>query len=59
MTKITEESHDECGRKAVGILVNLQRFTTYFGLCLAYMIFSPTEQLSKTLQTTDMTLQHS
>lgn len=29
----------------------------YFGLRFAYMIFSPTEQLSKILQTTDVTLQ--
>ncbi|CAK6981622.1 uncharacterized protein LOC108716737, partial [Scomber scombrus] len=46
----SDKSHDECGRKAGGILAMLEKFSTYFGLRLAYLVFYPTEQLSKTLQ---------
>lgn len=57
MKEFSEESHDECGQKAAGILAMLEKFNTYFGLRLSYLIFCPTQQLSKTLQTTDTILQ--
>ncbi|KAK0131373.1 Zinc finger MYM-type protein 1 [Merluccius polli] len=48
MEEFSEESRDECGRKAGGILAMLEKFSTHFGLRLAYLVFYPTEQLSKT-----------
>ncbi len=57
MEEFSEESHDECSRKAGGILAMFEKFSTYFGLRLAYLFFSPTEQLSKTLQATNTMLQ--
>ncbi|KAL2102053.1 hypothetical protein ACEWY4_003814 [Coilia grayii] len=35
MEEFSEESHDEPGRKAAGILAMLEKFSTYFGLRLA------------------------
>ena len=57
MEEFSEESHDECGRRAGGILAMLEKFSTYFGLRPAYLVFHPTEQLSKTLQATNTMLQ--
>lgn len=57
MTQLNEESHDETGRKAGGILAVLDKFSTFFGLHLAFMCFSPIEQLSRTLQTVNISLE--
>ncbi|XP_018118612.1 uncharacterized protein LOC108716737 [Xenopus laevis] len=56
MTHINENSHDEHGRKACGILAVLEKFSTFYGLSLAYLVFSVTEHLSKTLQTVNITI---
>ncbi|XP_047237317.1 zinc finger MYM-type protein 1-like [Girardinichthys multiradiatus] len=54
MTEINEESYsDEAG----GILAALDKFSTFYGLHLVLMCFSPTEQLSRTLQTVNISLQ--
>ncbi len=43
--------------KAVGYLQSLEKFSTFFGLHLAYLIFSATEQLFLTLQSKNTTIQ--
>ncbi|XP_029448223.1 zinc finger MYM-type protein 1-like isoform X2 [Rhinatrema bivittatum] len=57
MAQIDEESHDEYGRRACAILAMLEKFSTFYGLRLSYLVFSATEQLAKTLQTVNTTLQ--
>ena len=56
-----EEIHlttrDEYGLKANGLLTSLEKYETYFGLKLAYLLFGASEQVSKTLQNKDLTLQ--
>ena len=47
---IANESHDEYGRRANGILIQLQCFDCYFGLKLSFLIFTATEQTSIVLQ---------
>ena len=49
---LEESSHgsDDCSRRACGLLALMDKFHTYFGLKLAFLIFSITEQLSVTLQ---------
>ena len=51
---ISNESHDDYGRRANGILAQLERFDTYFGLKL---VFSATEQTSIALQGKNTTVQ--
>ena len=50
LQQISDESHDDYGRRANGILCQLQRFDTFFGIKLSYLIFSATEQTSINLQ---------
>ena len=57
MEEIHLTTHDEYGLKAYGILHSLEKFETYFGLKLAHLLFGASEQLSKTLQAKDLTLQ--
>ena len=45
LTQISESS-DEYGRRAGGILSQLEQFGLYFGLKLSYLIFGATEQVS-------------
>ena len=54
---ISSESHDDYGRRANGILAQLERFDTYFGLKLSHLVFSETEQTSIALQGKSTTVQ--
>ena len=54
---ISNESHDDYGRRANGILAQLERFDTYFGLKLSHLVFSATEQTSIALQGKSTTIQ--
>ena len=57
MQQISDKSHDDYGRRANGILSQLQRFDTFFGIKLSYLIFSATEQTSVNLQKKDTSVQ--
>ena len=57
LLQINSETHDEYGHKAGGFLSQMEKFSTYFGLKLSYLVFAPTEQLSLTLQGRDTTVQ--
>lgn len=50
-----KESHDDYGRRANGLLAQLERFQTYFRLKLSYLVFSASEQTSTTLQGKNIT----
>ena len=52
-----EEGHDEYAVKAHGLLLKMESFDMYFGLKLAYLIFSAGEQLSINLQAKSTTVQ--
>ena len=54
---INSETHDDYGRKAGGYLAQMDKFSTFFGLKFAHLVFSGTEQLSLTLQGKDTTIQ--
>ena len=49
--------HDEYAAKANGLLTRMEKFDTFFGLKLAYLVFSSAEQLSINLQAVDITVQ--
>jgi len=55
--EVIKEGKDEYALKAIGFLNNMDKFSTYYGLELSYLVFSATEQLSITLQGTDTSLQ--
>ncbi len=57
MDEIQASGRDGYALKAVGNLQSLENFSTFFGLHLAYLIFSATEQLSLTLQSKNTTIQ--
>ena len=48
---------DKYAVKAGGILRQMEKFSTYFGLKLCFLVFNSTEQLSCTLQQKDITIQ--
>ena len=52
-----DTSYDDYGRRANGLLAQLQRFDTYFGLKLSYLVFSGTEQTSINLQSKNTSVQ--
>ena len=52
-----EKGHDEYAAKAHGMLIQLELFDTFFGLKLAHLIFSASEQYSINLQSIDITIQ--
>ena len=54
MEEIHEATHDEYGLKAYGILTSLE---TLFGLKLTYLLFGASEDVSKSLQDKNTTLQ--
>lgn len=54
---IGSEAHDDYGRRANGILAQLERFDTFFGLKFSHLIFSATEQTSNALQGKNTTVQ--
>ena len=49
-----EKGHDDYAAKAHGMLIQLEMFDTFFGLKLAYLIFSTSEQFSINLQAIDI-----
>jgi len=53
LLEISEQSHDDYGRRANGFLSQLERFDVYFGLKLSFLVFSGTEQTSICLQRKD------
>ena len=57
--ELTEIGNSRCGAssRAVGIMALMDRFSTFFGLKLAYFVFSATEQVSTTLQYKDINVQ--
>lgn len=57
MSEINSTTHDEYGLKAAGILASLEKFSILFGLKLGYIPFTTAEQVSKSLQGKDVTLQ--
>ena len=57
LDEISETCKDEYGRKAVGFHALMAKFSTFFGLKLAHLVFSTSEQLSITLQNKDTTAQ--
>ena len=57
LEQISEESHDNYGRRANGLLSQLERFDTFIGLKLSHLVFSGTEQTSINLQKKDTSVQ--
>ena len=57
MAEINSTTHDEYGLKAGGILSALEKFSTLFGLKLGHILFATAEEVSKSLQAKDTTLQ--
>ena len=57
LEEVNSTGRDEYAMKAGGILRMLEKFATFFGLKLCFMVFSSTEQLSRTLQGKDTTIQ--
>ena len=57
LLEIHEGGRDEYALKAGGYLATMDKFSTYFGIKLSYLLFSATEQLSMTLQGQDTTIQ--
>lgn len=53
LKEISEVSHDDYGWWANGLLSQLEKFDTFFGLKWAYLVFSGTEQTSTYLQRKD------
>ena len=54
---IQEEQHGEASSKASGLLTLMEKFSTFFGLKLAYLVFVATEQLATTLQAKNVNAQ--
>ena len=57
MEEVSRTTHDEYGVKANGILSILEKFETLFGLRLGHLLFGPAEEVSKTLQGKDTSIQ--
>ena len=47
---------DDYGRRAGGILAQMEQFATYFGLKLSFLLFGATEQTSRALQSKNTTV---
>ena len=54
---IANEKHNETGSKAAGLIILMEKFSSYFGLELSYLVFSITEQLSSTFQNSHLNAQ--
>ena len=54
---VNTDCNDEYGRKAGGCLAKLEKFSTFFGIKLSYLVFSGIEQLSLSIQGKNTTLQ--
>ena len=57
LEEVNQTGRDEHARKAGGLLAQFEMFSTFFGLKLCFLVFSATEQLSRTLQAKDITIQ--
>ena len=57
LDEVSSSGRDEYAMKSHGYLQLMDKFSTYFGLKLGYLVFSVTEQLSCTLQGKDTTAQ--
>ncbi len=49
--------HDEYAAKASGLAAKMDAFDTFFGLKLAYLIFSASDQFAINIQSVDITVQ--
>ena len=57
-SELEQISKDSCGepsRKASDLLALMEKFSTYYWLKLSFLVFSATEQLSKSLQSSSIT----
>ena len=50
---IVQSGHDEYAAKAKGLLIQMESFTAFFSLKLAYLVYTPAEQFSLNLQARD------
>ena len=57
LEEISKESSGAASSKASGLLCLMEKFSTFFGLKLAYLTFVATEQLATTLQAKDVNAQ--
>ena len=57
LEEVSETTHDEYGSKAAGLLANLEKFDIFWGLKLSYLLFGAAEEVSKFLQTEDISIQ--
>ena len=57
MEDINDNTRDEYGLKAGGILCALEKFETYFSLPFGFLLFSCTESTSKVLQAKYISIQ--
>ena len=55
--RVSQGNYVEAARKACGLLAMMDKFSVYFGLKLAHIIFAATEEVSKVLQKKDITAQ--
>ena len=51
------EGNDMHATRAGGLLSLMKKFSTFFGLKLSFLLFSASEQLSRTLQSKDLSAQ--
>ena len=56
LEQLTRET-GEVARKSCGLLALMDKFSVFFGLKLSHLVFAVTEQLSNTLQSSDITAQ--
>ena len=54
--EVSSQGTDDCSRHDSGVLAVMDKFSTYFGLMLCFLIFSMIKQLSLTLQTNNTTV---
>lgn len=57
LDQIGHKTQGESSHKALGLSALMEKFSTFFGLKLAFLIFSATEQVSLTLQYKDINAQ--
>ena len=57
LEEISENYSGEVGSKASGLVVKIEKFNSFFGLKLSFLVFSGTEQLSTTLQSSNLNSQ--
>ena len=57
MEEVNKTTRGEYGWKAGGVLATLDKFSTFFGLRLGHFLFSPSEEISKALQSKNTTVQ--